>query len=728
MRKAVDSGEHSRTSLAHGLCEVEDWRNAAGELCLASARKVLPRLADSLGLVLPASRPRPDNDHPLHAYPDIALSVGLQELGDVRVELVAPGDVKLWRSMMASHHPQGEGRQPGARLLYWVVSSRHGRLGGLSFCAASWHQQARDGYIGWTPRERAAHLGRIVNNGRFLILPGVRIPSLASHALGLALSRLADDWHAAYGVRPTLAYTYVDAGHAGTCYAATGWDRCEKTTVRGRSVWMKPLCADWRNTLCAPTRRELGTAPPLSEIADWAAMEYGRSTMPDGRLRTRLVDMGRRWEESPGAPVCAIFPQRAEQKAAYRFLSNGQVTMDDILEPHREALTERCRLESTVLVAQDTTTLNYTSRRHRTGDLVKIGGGGRGLMVHASLAFTESGRPLGVLALDADARKPADELSEASEEKESIRWFDGLAAAQELGRACGSARGRVVNVCDREADIYDLFKAQAAAPDEAGLLVRANRGRQHRVAHGEAMPGLWEHMEKLSPCAARTVRIAARGGQHARKKRAARIELRIARVALCAPGGSGETLEATAVSATEPSPPKNGQALSWMLLCSEGEATTENALRILAWYERRWGIEEFFRVLKTGTRVEDRSFDEAGDLKRCLAFDAITAWRVFDLDRMAREKPDAPAFEALPADEIEALYILLLHQRIIPKRPPKPPDIRTVVTDIARLVGFWPTKRQPLPGNEKLWNGYVKLKQSYLMYRAFRDAESNLGG
>ena len=157
---------------------------------------------------------------------------------------------------------------------------------------------------------------------------------------------------------------------------------------------------------------------------------------------------------------------------------------------------------------------------------MKIGGGGRGLMVHASLAFTESGRPLGVLALDADARKPADELSEASEEKESIRWFDGLAAAQELGRACGPARGRVVNVCDREADIYDLFKAQAAAPDEAGLLVRANRGRQHRVAHGEATPGLWEHMEKLSPCAARTVQIAARGGQHARKKRAARVAYR----------------------------------------------------------------------------------------------------------------------------------------------------------------------------------------------------------
>ena len=69
--------------------------------------------------------------------------------------------------------------------------------------------------------------------------------------------------------------------------------------------------------------------------------------------------------------------------------------------------------------------LNYTSAW--TGDLVKVGSGGHG--VHASLAFTESGHPLEVLTLDADVRKPADELSEASEEKESIRWFDGLAAA-----------------------------------------------------------------------------------------------------------------------------------------------------------------------------------------------------------------------------------------------------------------------------------------------------------
>ena len=79
---------------------------------------------------------------------------------------------------------------------------------------------------------------------------------------------------------------------------------------------------------------------------------------------------------------------------------------------------------------------------------------------------------------------------------------------------------------------------------------------------------------------------------------------------------------------------------------------------------------EVGRVLPHPQDPGDRSFDEVGD--RCLAFDA--AWKVFDLDRLAREKPDTP--EALSRDEIKALYLLLIHQRIIPKRPLKPPDIR----------------------------------------------------
>ena len=263
-----------------------------------------------------------------------------------------------------------------------------------------------------------------------------------------------------------------------------------------------------------------------------------------------------------------------------------------------------------------------------------------------------------MLALDADARKPTDELSETSEEKESVRWFDGLAAAQERA----SVRCRVVNVC--EADI--LFKTQAAAPDGAGLLVRANWGLQHRVAQGEAKTGLWEG-EDLS--------LRGAHGAGAWRTTRARETHRCAGSLYAHP--HGETLEATAVSATNRR--RDGQALDAAVQRGRSHGGERAA-------HSRLVRTEVGRVLPHPQDPGDRSFDEVGDC--CLAFDA--AWKV--LDRLAREKPDTP--EALSRDE--ALYLLLIHQRIIPKRPLKPPRRD------ARLVGFWPTKRQPLPGNEKL--------------------------
>ena len=94
------------------------------------------------------------------------------------------------------------------------------------------------------------------------------------------------------------------------------------------------------------------------------------------------------------------------------------------------------------------------------------------------------------------------------------------------------------------------------------------------------------------------------------------------------------TLPLTAVLITEPDPPrKSRQPLRWLLLSCEGDATAEWAVRICGWYETRRSIEEYFRVLKAGTRIEDRRLDDADDLRKSLAFDAITAWRVFELER-----------------------------------------------------------------------------------------------
>ena len=642
---------------------------------------------------------------------------------------------------MATHHPQGWARAPGGQLRYWVCSSVHGRLGGIGFCAASWHQKARDEFIGWSADARAAQLRLMVNNHRFLLLPRVRIHGLASRVLELAASRVAIDWETAYKVRPVMAYSYVGPDHAGTCYRAAGWQRCSRRTsgqppgcsegAVARTVWMKPLAADWQAVLCAEPARDIRAAPALhmDDRTDWAEREYARSTHPDGRVRERIVRIGRAWLDRPGAAIPAIFPARAERKAAYRLLSNGNVTMDHILEPHQATMVERCQLEGVVLAIQDTTSLNYQGHEATRG-LVGIGGGGskgvRGLWTHVGLAVNGAGRPLGVFSLDAtycDGDGDGDGAESAS-----VRWQRGLDRAQELARACPATR--VVTVCDREADMWALFVK--ATSQGAALLVRARRStRRSVVVETGGKQDLWDHVAALPRVAGKTVEIAACGGKRARPTRKAELDLRAGRVKLLPPlrparsAGRREPLDVLAVTATEPNPPPGKEPLHWVLLTTEGSADAETAKTVVAWYERRWTIEEYFRVLKTGTRVENRRLDHADDLRKCLAFDAITACHVFDLQRMARDKPDTPADRVVAHDEIVILYVRLIAYGIHRARSPpeKPPDIRTFVIDIAKLAGFHPRKSQPLPGTALLWKGYVYLRDATHTYRALKELD-----
>ncbi len=355
---------------------------------------------------------------------------------------------------------------PGGQLRYWVCSSRYGRLGGLNFCAASWHQKVRDAFIGWSGEARVSNLSRVLNNQRLLILPGVRVHGLASRVLELARAQVVEDWEAKYHVRPVLAYTYIAPEHPGISYRAAGW-RCVAGGTSGRSpsggtvvraVWLKPLVRGWRTVLCAEPVRQIQAAPALhmDERTDWADVEYGRSRHPDGRVCARILRMGRAWLERPGASLPQIFPRRAELRAAYRLLSNGRVTMEHILEPHWAAMVDRCRLEPVVLALQDTTALNYASRPATAG-LVNIGGGGsgvQGLKAHVGLAVNEAGRPLGRgsgAGLCADAggngvRSGGRPVEAAGSGALTVGRAAGSGAARESPRGAGGRREARVSV------------------------------------------------------------------------------------------------------------------------------------------------------------------------------------------------------------------------------------------------------------------------------------------
>ena len=511
LRRELQRGELSRAALGRGLCEQDGWRNPRGELCAASARKALPQLASQLCLALPPAQPGPPRGcwgqragAARRALTEFGGS--LEELGEVGLRVAeTETERKLCAGLLAAGHPRGRARAPGCRLTY-LLESAAGPLGVLSFVAAPLRLGPRDERLGWDDRTRGAHIGQVVSNDRFLLLRGVRVPNLASHVLGRAAGRLGADWEARHGVRPVLAETCVEASRPATSYQAAGW-ACvgrtagwppgSKAAAEPKSVWLRGLEAGWEETLRRPPARAPGSFPALAvdDEASWARREFQRSDLADGRLRQRLERLGAAWERHPGQPLPAVFPGSAEQQAAYRFLHNNKVGGEDILQPHREALVERCRLESTVLLVQDTTTLNYSGLKDSTqglGPLQERTGSARGLFVHAAVAFTPGRRPLGVSGLETWARPEAEPAAER--EKESRRWFRGFDQGRELGRA--SPRTRVVVVGDRESDIYALLKWQAAHADEAGLVVRANarrrcagRWRRSRTSRRRSRPG-----------------------------------------------------------------------------------------------------------------------------------------------------------------------------------------------------------------------------------------------
>ena len=148
--------------------------------------------------------------------------------------------------------------------LGYLVQDRQGRdLACALFGAAAWKIQPRDTFLGWTASERQAHLGRVVNNSRFLILPWVRVPELASHILGRMARRLANDWRAHYGHPVVLLETFVERERfRGSCYRAANWIYVGQTQGRTRQdrewrirapvkdIWVYPLQANFRKQLC----------------------------------------------------------------------------------------------------------------------------------------------------------------------------------------------------------------------------------------------------------------------------------------------------------------------------------------------------------------------------------------------------------------------------------------------------------------------------------------------
>jgi len=284
---ALRSGEHTRHALARELCGRTGWLNALGRPCLSAAAAALPAPAERIGIGLPPARDMPDPTAapavPASDVPDTTLACALEDPGPVSPDLVGDADARrLWEAMMDAHHPLGWARPPGGRMRYWIRPGRHGVPGGTGFGSATWQLRARDEWIGWSADARAASIGRVVRNHRYLPLPGVRVHGLASGIPRMAADTVADDWEARYSVRPVAACTHVGPEHDGYCHHRAGWTVAGRAGGRGNeagTVRVLALEDGWRKALCRVQRRPVGAPGGAYDGTDpdWAERGYGRT-------------------------------------------------------------------------------------------------------------------------------------------------------------------------------------------------------------------------------------------------------------------------------------------------------------------------------------------------------------------------------------------------------------------------------------------------------------------
>ena len=257
------------TEIARTICELLEWTRSGGGLKNHECRQLLERLQAEGFLQLPKLRSLggkgPRRADVSGACPETALvACAASECEPLELVLVeGKAGSRRWREQMERYHYLGYRVPFGANLRYWV---RHGEqeLACLLWISPAWKMQARDEWIGWSDRQRRQNLQRIVNNGRFLILPWVQVKGLASKILALSARQMPRDWEIRYGCRPLLLETLVDAARfRGTCYRAANWIHVGQTAGRGRmdrehkshgqvvkDIYVYPLVRDARQQLC----------------------------------------------------------------------------------------------------------------------------------------------------------------------------------------------------------------------------------------------------------------------------------------------------------------------------------------------------------------------------------------------------------------------------------------------------------------------------------------------
>lgn len=491
----------------------------------------------------------------------------------------------------------------------------------------------------------------------------------------------------------------------------------------------------------------------------WATTEMAEAQIGDERSRDNLIQLCATLAAQPGIAFSRAC-QEKERKAAHRLFRQPRCTPLGLLRGHIHQTVVRCQKLSLplVLAASDTTSLDYSTHTATRGlGPITTCARSQGFLTHSVMALTPEGLPLGLLHQEHIVRPPAPVAStvkpskqqrqkehdiarkRAFADKESFKW---LGALQGVEKAL-PADQPVLLIQDREADIFEFVSAPRRA--NTHLLIRAAQPRRvcmvpvehpesdpesfeaKRLAPKQAPPNVFEVLEATPVARVDTLEVGRRPDQPAHS---VLLALKYVAVRLLPPHRQGRVrsvdqcplvwlLEAREVvkdaAGALVAKPKG---LHWVLLCTMPIEDAQQASIVIQYYARRWQIERFHFVLKSGCQVEKLQMDRVSFLHKAMSLYSVVAWWLLYMTHLARLTPQTPAESVMdPA----LLAVVSAGER----RPVR--TVSELVFAVAKQGGFRRLPSAPHPGVKSLWLGLRRLYDRYQGWQLALKSMQNAG-
>ena len=445
--------------------------------------------------------------------------------------------------------------------------------------------------------------------------------------------------------------------------------------------------------------------------------EFEGANLGDKRLNKRLEILAETFKKNHGGSILFSCGNWSSTKAAYRFFDNERFDEEALLEPHvTQTLNRMGALEKNdpVLMMHDSSEVIFaphreiqgsgfmgTYKHNMTGKEMLI----KGLMLHSSLAVTTTGIPLGLTAQKSWTRdvKNRRKIRNAGkcfgripiEEKESFKWIEGVNAS-----ISNFEPERVVHICDRDADVYELFFNCMSLG--TNFVIRA----VHQRLTSRDGVKIFDRISRESSVGEYTLQLPK---THKRSARTARIKVRFYKVRVLPSIDKKKDfppIDLFVVSAKEHGKSSKDK-VDWKILTNLPIKNFEQALEKINWYKMRWDIEIFFKVLKSGLNIERSRLQDVNRIKKFISFVSVLAWHIFWMTKLSRESPEASADQCFTKDQKKLLIKIEKESRRSELKKSSP--LVDFVTSLARLGGYLGRKSDPPPGPIVLWRAMQRF-------------------